>query len=54
MNNSIKRILGYVIGFAVISSAIPHPGFKEYCLITLGGCIITASTVLFSDRDDKY
>lgn len=50
MNNSIKRILGYIIGFTIINSVVPHPGFKEWCLITLGGCIIILSTILFSDK----
>ena len=50
MWNTIKRIFGYTIGFIFINMAIPTPlSFKQWCLITIGGCIIIVSTILCSN-----
>jgi hypothetical protein len=54
MSNSIKRFFGYVMGFAFINAAIPgETSFKQWCLITLGGCIIIASVLLFTDDNKR-
>lgn len=54
MSNSIKRFFGYVMGFAFINAAIPGTtSFKQWCLITLGGCIIIASALLFTDDNKR-
>ena len=46
---TLARLCGYIIGFNVINLAIPSMGLKEWCLVTLGGCIIIVSTVLFDN-----
>ena len=46
---TLVRLCGYTIGFNVINLAIPNMGFKEWCFVTLGGCIIIISTMLFDN-----
>jgi len=49
IGNSLARLGGYIIGFNIISLAIPNVGLKEWCYVTLGGCIIIISTLLFEN-----
>ena len=49
IGKSLARLGGYIIGFSVINLAIPNMGLKEWCFITLGGCIIIVSTTLFNN-----
>ena len=51
MSNTIKRILGYTIGYAVIFTAIPNRDIKEFCLVTLGGCILIITALLFKEHE---
>ena len=50
MNNTIKRICGYTIGFVCINSVIPEIGVKEFAMVTLGGCILIMTSNLFKDE----
>lgn len=47
MKNAIKRICGYTIGYTCINSVIPEIGWKEFAMVTLGGCILIITAILF-------
>ena len=49
-SNLLYRLGGYTIGFSVINLAVPNMGLKEWCYVTLGGCIIILTCCLFSDK----
>ena len=40
MKKIFINICIYAIGFAIINSQLQHIGIKEWCIVTLGGCIL--------------
>lgn len=40
MKNVFTNIFIYSLGFGIIFSQFQHVGIKEWCLITVGGCML--------------
>ena len=53
IKNIIYKLIGYAIGFTVINFAIPEMTFKNFALVTAGGCIIIITALLFDNKKEK-
>lgn len=49
MKKNLIKFVGYCLGCMCIYSVIPKVGLKEFCMVTLGACIIILSEVLLHD-----
>lgn len=53
MKKFIYMIIGYTIGYTIINFAIPEKTFTNFVLVTVGGCIITITTLLYNEHTKK-
>ena len=45
MKNTFTNICIYTIGFAIIFSQLQYIGIKEWCIVTVGGCVIVFGAI---------
>ena len=52
MKNVFTNIFIYSLGFGIIFSQMQHIGTKEWCIITLGGCILILGGINSANQSD--
>ena len=52
MKNVFTNIFIYSLGFGIIFSQMQYVGTKEWCLITVGGCILILGGINSANQND--